>query len=453
MDKQQILEHIRRIEEEERAEQLLQASAPETITTALVPISHQGTPPIVESTIVIETPLPEEETQPISAIQPQSKRRVSIILLAFSLLLLTSIGLYFVLPILFPSATVTIVPMEKRLSTQATIQIAANTMHLTANQIPGRLFPTLTLSQLESVKTTGVGHQAATEAQGYITLYNGLLASQTIAAGTILLGADGIQVVTDQAAFLPAGNPPIYGQATIPAHVIVPGSRGNIARYDINTAVSSSILAKNPSSFYGGKDARTYPVVAQADIDNAVTHLKPSLTQSIQGAFTTQLLQGEALITPTCVLKTVPDHQVGEEATEVQVSLSETCQAAAYQQADLQKLVSHLVSQEAQQTYGAGYGLIGDMQINLANTTLTSTNSQIATVTVNAASQWVYQLGTAARQKISRQIAGKSKQQALSMLSHLNGIRGVTLNLVGGYNDLLPQDAGRIRVIVIYQFV
>src|SRR5690348_14870523 len=127
MDKQQILEHIRRIEEEERAEQLLQASAPETITTALVPISHQGTPSIVESTIVIETPLPDEEAEPISAMPVPRRRRGSLLLFTFAFILLFSIGLYFVLPILFPTATVTIVPMQKTLSTQATIHIAAQT--------------------------------------------------------------------------------------------------------------------------------------------------------------------------------------------------------------------------------------------------------------------------------------------------------------------------------------
>jgi hypothetical protein len=268
-----------------------------------------------------------------------------------------------------------------------------------------------------------------------------------------LTGADGIQMMTDQTAFIPAGNPPIYGQVTLPAHVMVPGSRGNIQAYDINTAFSSSILAKNITAFYGGKDARTYPMVAQADIDTAVSHLKPSLAQSIQGAFSTQLLPGEALITPTCVLKTATDHNAGEEARDVQVSLSEACQAAAYKVDDLQQIVSHLVSQEARQRYGTDYGLVGDMSISLANTVITPTSQQVATMTVNAASQWVYQLGTAERQHISKQIAGKGRLQALRMLAHLDGIQHISLTLKGGYNDLLPQDAARIQVMVIYRFV
>src|SRR5947209_4367514 len=76
MEKHQILEHIRRIEAEEREEQLLEALAPPT--TALVPVSQQNRPPIVESTIIIqEPPLPDEEPEPIRDMQPPKKRRGS----------------------------------------------------------------------------------------------------------------------------------------------------------------------------------------------------------------------------------------------------------------------------------------------------------------------------------------------------------------------------------------
>src|SRR5206468_1207091 len=150
-----------------------------------------------------------------------------------------------------------------------------------------------------------------------------------------------------QTVFIPTASPPYEGQVTISAHAIVPGSRGNIAAYDINTAFSSSILAKNIQPFSGGKDARTYPVVVQADIDTAVSHLKPTLSQSIQGPFSSQHATGETLITPTCILKTATEHSTGQEASQVQVTVSQTCQAAAYQQADLQQMVSHVVSQEA----------------------------------------------------------------------------------------------------------
>jgi hypothetical protein len=449
MDKSQIQAHIQRIEAEEQG-----IPAPPAPTLALVPVSQVQTPPIVNSTIIIqEPPIPEDEADPITSIPVQQKPRVSLLLVSLSLILLLSIGLYVLIPLLFPSATVTIVPMEMKLSTTATIHIATQNNQLAANQIPGRLLPTLTLSQAETVKTTGVGHQPATEAQGYITLYNGLLVSQVISEGTVFTGSDGIQVITDQTAVIPVATPPDEGQVTIPAHAVESGSKGNIGAYDINAAVSASILAKNAQPFYGGRDARTYPMVAQSDIDTAVSHLKPTLNQSVQGAFTTQLVSGEALIQPTCVLKTVTDHNIGEEASQVQVSVSETCQTAAYAQADLQQTIGHLVSQEAIQRYGTGYSLAGDISVNLQNTTLTTTGKQIATIGVKAASRWIYQFGKRQQQQISNQIVGKGRGEAIRMLSHTEGIQRATVTIAGGYNDTLPQDTGRIQIVIVYRFV
>jgi FlaG/FlaF family flagellin (archaellin) len=167
-----------------------------------------------------------------------------------------------------------------------------------------------------------------------------------------------------------------------------------------------------------------------------------------------QLVSGEALIAPTCVLKTATDHNIGEEASQVQVSLSETCQAGAYNTNDLQQMVSHLVSQEAQQRYGTGYTLAGDINVNLQNTVLTMTNNQqIATMNVNAVSQWVYQFGKRQQQQISNHIAGKGRGEALHMLSRTEGIQQATVALAGGYNDTLPSDAGRIQIVIVYRFV
>ena len=115
--------------------------------------------------------------------------------------------------------------------------------------------------------------------------------------------------------------------------------------------------------------------------------------------------------------------------------------------------VTHLVNQEAVTRFGTGYVQAGDMSIALANAALTNTSQQIATVKITTVSRWVYQVGTAERQQISKEIAGKGRQQAIHLLSQKAGIRQVTVLLTGGYNDTLPQDTGRIQVVVIYRFV
>jgi hypothetical protein len=120
-------------------------------------------------------------------------------------------------------ATVTIIPKSQQVTLSGTLQL-------------GRVLPPLTISQSQTTPTTGKGHQDAQAATGYITLYNGQFQNVTIAAGTILTGASGIEVVTEQDATIPAGNPPSYGQVNVSAHAIRPGVRGNILAYDINQA-------------------------------------------------------------------------------------------------------------------------------------------------------------------------------------------------------------------------
>ena len=75
---------------------------------------------------------------------------------------------------------------------------------------------------------TGTGHQQAQAARGLITFYNALPAPQTIAAGELLTGADGVGVVTFQDAVIPAGTLAINGRVTVPAQTVNAGPQGNI---------------------------------------------------------------------------------------------------------------------------------------------------------------------------------------------------------------------------------
>jgi hypothetical protein len=113
-----------------------------------------------------------------------------------------------------PIATVTVIPKSQIITLTGTLEL-------------GRVIPPLTISQSQTTATTGKGHQYAKQAQGTITFYNGQFQYVTIAAGTILTGASGIQIVTDQDTTIPAGNPPSYGQISVSAHAINAGVRGN----------------------------------------------------------------------------------------------------------------------------------------------------------------------------------------------------------------------------------
>jgi hypothetical protein len=169
-------------------------------------------------------------------------------------------------------ATITIIPKSQFVTLSGTMQL-------------GRLLPPLTISQSQTTKTTGTGHQAAKQAYGYLKFYNGQFQSVTIAAGTIFTSASGVQISTDYDAVIPPANPPVFGQITIAAHAMKAGAGGNIPSFDINQACcAASVLAKNRNPFTGGQDERSYATVTQHDIHQLSTVLKTTIARSITGA-------------------------------------------------------------------------------------------------------------------------------------------------------------------------
>ena len=126
--------------------------------------------------------------------------------------LLLLIAFQVLLTFLTPAPTITLAPTVRDLSLTTTMVVAPGVT--TRMHIPARQLTPLTLIQSTTSVATGKGHQDAEAAVGTITFFNGLFMSQTIAAGTTLTGSDGVQVVTDRLAVIPAASaspPPAYG--------------------------------------------------------------------------------------------------------------------------------------------------------------------------------------------------------------------------------------------------
>ncbi len=334
-----------------------------------------------------------------------------------------------------PIATVTIIPKSQTVTLSGTLQL-------------GRLLSPLTLSQSQTVPTTGKGHQIAKQAQGYITFYNGQFQSVSVAAGTILTGASGIQVVTDQDATIPAANPPIFGQVTVSAHALNPGVRGNISAYDINEACCAvSVLVKNTQPFSGGQDERTFQTVAKSDIDNTAIPLKNTLAQSISGAFQGQLKPDEQLSIFPCTPTISSDRQPGQEAALVKVTVSEVCSAVVYNSQTLAKKATALLSHQAIQKMGTGYSFIGTVQVSVKQATITNTAPPLVFLSFHAQGLLVYALSQSVQQQIKNLIAGKTTQEALHVLLSVPGIEHASMQWDGfGDNTRLPKQSSSIHI-------
>ncbi len=368
-------------------------------------------------------------------------------------LLVGSIVFLVVLTLLAPPPTITLIPLARELGATTTIVVVSGAP-TGGGRIQGRLLPALTLTQARTVPSTGKGHQDAQDARGTITFYNGLFASQTVAAGTRLAGSGGVQVVTDHVAVIPpalATTPPTYGQVTVPAHATATGPQGNILVRGVNEACClPSVLAQNTVAFQGGQTARDYTIVTKNDIETVVTSLATTLLHSEQAALTTQLSPSEALVTPTCTPTVTTDHQPGEEAAAVTVTVAERCAAMAYESAALQDEAVRLFTQEATRQLGTRYGLIGTIQVSVLQAALTAGQKRgIATMSVRVEGTWTYEFSQDELQQIKRLVAGSTPRQAQLTLLRIPGILRVTIDGIGE-NQHLPKDIASIHLLLLY---
>ena len=291
--------------------------------------------------------------------------------------------------------------------------------------------PPLTISQSQTTRATGKGHQSARAATGSVTFYNGLFTQQFIANGTVYTGQDGVAIVTTQDATIPPGNPGSgYGTVTVPAQAVTAGTSGNIQAGDITITINNGLLVRN-NPFSGGQNERTYTTVTQHDIHSISTVLKTTIAHSITGALQGQLQQGEALQLIPCTPTVTSDHPIGAEATQVKVTVSQTCSAVAYNSQELQTKATAFLATQARQKARAGYSLFGTVNVSVKQASVTSTSHPLVFLSFHASGTWIYGISLSAQQQIKQLFAGKTTQQAEKLLAALPGVESAAIRFSG----------------------
>lgn len=303
--------------------------------------------------------------------------------------------------------------------------------------------PVITMSQARTIPTTGTTRKAAQAAHGLLMLYNAAPYVQTVNAGTLLLGADGVQVLTDQDATIPAAVMPIEGQTSVYAHAAITGQQGNIQTGDVYGQCCRLNVFVTNGAFHGGQDARTYQTVTPQDINTVVSSMKTSLEQSAQAALQTQVQPTETLVTPlSCTSNVTLDHQPGEEAAQVHVTINENCTGITYTTQIVTTLLTTIATADAAQRLGTGYTTTGVHVTQVTSTTHGSKELQGTSVSL-----WAYPFTQEQQDTLKGMIAGMSKDKATATVLHMTGVQSVSIMLKNGTK--LPTDVGRIHVLFL----
>src|SRR5712692_1249165 len=299
----------------------------------------------------------------------------------------------------------------------------------TTLDLPTRTVAPVTLTRFATIATTGTGHQDATAATGTLILYNGSSTPQYVPLGSVFTGNDGVKVTTDQSITIPAANLPAIGSLPVFAHALLPGSQGNIAAFDVNSALSPVLKVRNEAPFTNGRDARTFRAVAPQDLTAITKTANDTLTQAFTTAFS--LRPGEAALPTHCHITATANHQPGDEATSVTVTTVKTCSAVAYNQEELTRAATAAFMRIKP---AATYHLVGSVQ-----TTLQS----VSPLTVTIGGKWAYTFTPAYERLLARQIAGDTPAQARRVLLQTGVISYVSIPRT------LPPEAMYINFFVL----
>src|SRR5205085_3765736 len=122
---------------------------------------------------------------------------------------------------------------------------------------------------------------------------------------------------------------------------------------------------------------------------------------------------GEALGMPTYTPTAGSNHKVGDEATQVTVTVSEPCPDVAYDTNALREKAIQLLTAKAARDLGNRYNLIGNIQTSILHTTITNKKQVSIMLQVSMKGVWAYQID---QQQIKALIAGKVQQEASKTL-------------------------------------
>jgi len=231
-------------------------------------------------------------------------------------------------------------------------------------------------------------------------------------------------------------------QVTVPAHAVNTGEAGNIKAEDITGICCRENVFVSNAAFSGGQDERNYHMVTQQDIQGAVSSLVPAATQMINQSFEKLGRPTETLIPPVCSQNIITDHQLGEAATTVTVTLKKSCLAGAYDRNDYASQVIKALSQQAGKGYVlTAYLALSPVQVVLKQRTLALHATYQATLP--------YHFSQAEQSAFLGKIKGKSSKQAIQILSSLPGVAQVTITTPAN-QDTLPTDAASIHVVIMH---
>ena len=254
-----------------------------------------------------------------------------------------------------PKAKVTILISPRKIEGHQKITFDPNATNIDFSKkiIPAKVVSTSV--NADKTKTTTGTKTIGTASKGSVTFYN-VGDATTIPSGTILTGSS-LQFSLDNDVQIASASG-AASAATAKANITSVGVGGdyNLASgtfFSVSNFSSSLLQAKNDSDLSGGS-SQEVTAVSKDDVNSLVTDLTTQLTNTGKQNLKSQLMSGYLLVDNTVIATPSAsdlDHQIGEEAATVKLSMSQKVTGISILRKDMDDLARQIFANQIPSGY------------------------------------------------------------------------------------------------------
>lgn len=286
----------------------------------------------------------------------------------------------------------------------------------------------VSVSEDGSVSTQSTGKkEVGDKAKGTVTIFNNALSSQTISSQTVITSSNDLEFVLDKSVTVSSASGDIFsgtepGKTNVNVTADKIGQEYNLpSNTKFTIGKSTTIAAKNDNPFSGGTK-KEITVVSKDDIAKLLQNLPKSLEQKAKDDLGKKT-SGDKVLLPVFINATVSkkdfDRDVNEEAKQVTLKGSVDYEGIAYKKDDAADFASELLK-----TSISGDLIVDPNNIKVQVKDIKENKNEEVTANITIVGILVPRID---EKKLSKQISGKSLENAQDILEKLPQISSVDI--------------------------
>ena len=379
---------------------------------------------------------------------PRPTRRAFMLVGAIGAPLIVLVIVAGMLMYILPTATVTIVPVEKSISADLVYGLATpgNTYDVSIQPVS----ITHTTSFDKDIPSTGERFEPDGTATGNILLTNPLLNPVTVPSGTAFAGKNGLSYIVQKDVTVPAADPfgsLSFGSATVAVAAASAGDQGNTDAGTIVGQLDSGIFYNNRDAITGGSMKRI-AVVSQADIDALKQAAETNLAGRIDQEFQASIEPGMQLV-PNTQTTTDPTFQyslkAGQDGTDVSVHSTQTVTGEVFDPGKLNALAKDEAARQLAAKAGPNEIILGDTvtigdPVALPGGLSFSRHATARTRAVVSADE---------QKSLEKQIIGKGESDAQAIIQSMTDVASYRISIKPTWlPQRMPELDSHIKIVV-----